>query len=170
MKLCEIDDCGEQGRIKGMCKKHYERVRRYGRLHLVRSGNYFTGPSPRPVRKCDLYGCPEKHYAKGLCRTHWKHARRIQEIPLEAQPRHLPSAPLLPLVKAFLPAMNADPIDTADEELAKALSTFSRSFSRGGSIHFATADTICCAMRLHPSLVWPEQWIEFEKESVCEAA
>lgn len=40
MKVCRMNDCSGVARRQGLCNRHYERERRYGRLPLVR-------PKPR---------------------------------------------------------------------------------------------------------------------------
>lgn len=36
MRLCEVDDCENKYKARGMCHKHYQRMRNYGRLHALK--------------------------------------------------------------------------------------------------------------------------------------
>lgn len=58
---CNVAECQKEAVRKGMCMKHYMRLRINGTLELKNIHYDF----------CTIENCNEKHYAKGLCRYHY---------------------------------------------------------------------------------------------------
>lgn len=44
MNICSVEKCWEKAIIKGLCKKHYQRLKEYGRFHKVLTGNKTKHP------------------------------------------------------------------------------------------------------------------------------
>jgi len=51
-RYCYADDCGKQVQGHGLCSKHYQRWKRYGRLHLLAN---------QPTRQAIRYPLPPQH-------------------------------------------------------------------------------------------------------------
>jgi HNH endonuclease len=63
--MCSVvEDCDEPDKHRGLCGKHYQRLRKYGPDGLTRNLR------PRD-RRCSLDGCEEKHRSKGYCQRHY---------------------------------------------------------------------------------------------------
>jgi hypothetical protein len=62
MRVCCQDDCGKPALSKGLCSAHYQRLRKYGRLHALN----------RQSIPCNIDDCRGAHHAHGLCPTHHK--------------------------------------------------------------------------------------------------
>lgn len=58
---CIGEDCDAKIIAKGMCFKHYQRMRHTGRLDLVE----------KDVKSCKVSGCDRDHYGQGYCSLHW---------------------------------------------------------------------------------------------------
>jgi hypothetical protein len=56
-----MNGCSNRHESKGLCHKHYARLRRNGKVELI----------PKQKRICSVEGCLEKHDAKGLCKKHY---------------------------------------------------------------------------------------------------
>lgn len=64
---CLALDCYSSARARGYCKKHYNRLMRYGRIE--------TRIAPKGTVKrgvCSVNGCYERDRYKGLCGKHYK--------------------------------------------------------------------------------------------------
>lgn len=68
-KACEVDGCDRKVYAKGLCSRHYQKLRKYGNPTEDRTGN--IGQYERPDRRCSLDGCDRKHYGNGYCERHW---------------------------------------------------------------------------------------------------
>jgi len=80
MIKCSIESCECQRIVKGLCRLHYNRLRRTGT----------TNPSvpiiPKPRHNgCIIKGCENKHYGKKMCAMHRK--RKTAGSDLEAPKR-----------------------------------------------------------------------------------
>lgn len=59
---CEVEGCEGPVAGRGLCRKHYMRLRRKGS----------TGDERKNARGvCSIEGCNQPHTALGLCRRHW---------------------------------------------------------------------------------------------------
>ena len=66
--ICEAEDCDAEARTVGLCPRHYQQVRRHGRLtpeweYQKRSG------------ECRVGICDEAQVAKGYCFRHYQQMR-----------------------------------------------------------------------------------------------
>ena len=60
--LCSVEDCGRLWVAKGLCMRHYQQQRRYGRITDLDN-----------VEQCTMRGCERLRVARGYC---WKHYAR----------------------------------------------------------------------------------------------
>jgi hypothetical protein len=70
---CSIDGCDNFIRAKGLCGKHYERVRTHGNPYVdLRSGK------KAPFVKCKVEDCKSEaiHKSQMLCNLHWQRWNR----------------------------------------------------------------------------------------------
>lgn len=65
-KTCSVPKCEGKHYGRGMCWKHYLRMRRHGTTDLL----------VRPPEQCSVQACEEKPYGNGLCNKHWQRVRR----------------------------------------------------------------------------------------------
>lgn len=70
MKTCKY--CEKEIYAKGVCKKHYEQIRRKG---IVYETNWEKQPSV-----CMVAGCPNIPKAKGFCDRHYQQVRDFGEV------------------------------------------------------------------------------------------
>lgn len=68
MKKCLIEGCEQKVRAKGMCSKHYYRLKNTGSLETKRDTT--TWKSSKGT--CEFPGCKNKRKSSGLCNTHYK--------------------------------------------------------------------------------------------------
>ncbi len=54
--------CFNKKFCKGLCYKHYERVRKHGSVNLP----------PKKVRKCKFIDCDNIHFCNGCCKKHYR--------------------------------------------------------------------------------------------------
>lgn len=66
---CSIEACDRLTAAKGLCQKHYARLKKHGDPHFT--------PQPRPSY-CEVDECVGKHRARGLCASHYR-LLRLQE-------------------------------------------------------------------------------------------
>lgn len=62
-KICSVPDCNKTVRSKGLCGKHYERVRAHGNVYV---DNRATGGE-----RCSVEDCSNRMLAKGMCNMHY---------------------------------------------------------------------------------------------------
>jgi hypothetical protein len=77
---CSVEKCDDTAKLKGLCRIHYNRLRRTGNL----------SPEVPIVRKqrglgCSVSGCENKHHSKGLCDMHRR--RQKNNKPLDTPKR-----------------------------------------------------------------------------------
>ncbi|HUU03200.1 MAG TPA: hypothetical protein VM425_17335 [Myxococcota bacterium] len=80
-KRCSIEGCQRQARARGMCSKHYQRVR-YAEQRLSNADGSNTEGQLRGSGVCSLEGCEDSIYAKQMCSRHfmaWVRSRRKSE-------------------------------------------------------------------------------------------
>lgn len=72
IKECLVDGCSVQARTKGMCKRHYERIRQGKTLE----------PVQRPDKVCDIEGCAKLARSKSAayCPMHYHRIYRGGEV------------------------------------------------------------------------------------------
>jgi len=62
--VCRVGDCHKPQIAKGVCFRHYQQIRRYGRLTPERERAYGrTG--------CRVSDCAEGHSSRGFCKRHY---------------------------------------------------------------------------------------------------
>ena len=62
--FCKADDCVEAGITTGYCPRHYQQVRRHGRLTPERERLYKR-------EGCSVPGCEATHSGRGYCKQHY---------------------------------------------------------------------------------------------------
>ena len=76
--LCKADNCEVEARTAGYCPRHYQQVRRHGRLTPEREyGKRGMG--------CLVGGCREEQVAKGYCFRHYQQVRRYGRLTPERE-------------------------------------------------------------------------------------
>ena len=62
--MCSVGACDKAQIAKGLCFRHYQQIRRYGRLIPERERAYGrTG--------CRVSDCAERHSSRGFCKRHY---------------------------------------------------------------------------------------------------
>ena len=61
---CTADGCDQAEVARGYCFRHYQQIRRYGRLTPERERIYGR-------TKCQVATCQERHAARGYCKKHY---------------------------------------------------------------------------------------------------
>ena len=84
-ETCSVENCDKYARTTGMCPRHYQQVRRHGRL---------TPELEYQIRgeKCSAKGCEELPVARGYCGRHYQQVRRYGRLTPERQ-RDVDSSP-----------------------------------------------------------------------------
>lgn len=75
---CAAPGCQRDARTAGYCPKHYQQVRRHGRLTPERE--YQTRG-----HKCHVPDCDKQQIAKGLCFRHYQQMRRYGRLTPERE-------------------------------------------------------------------------------------
>lgn len=86
-KICSVDGCEKTTVGRGLCDKHYRRMRAYGDP-LITSRN-----PPGMFDKCIIEGCPDRPISKGLCNKHYTRAYKYGS----------------PNIASFVPAAKGEP-------------------------------------------------------------
>lgn len=61
MRTCEIDDCESRAVGRGLCNKHYLRLRKHGSVDAI-----------KVIRVCRMDDCHRPHHGLGLCIRHYQ--------------------------------------------------------------------------------------------------
>lgn len=77
-ELCRAPHCHGEARTSGYCPRHYQQVRRHGRLTPERE--YSTRG-----QECLVDGCHKSQIAKGLCFRHYQQKRRYGRLTPERE-------------------------------------------------------------------------------------
>lgn len=74
--MCYVDGCQRKTKYNNLnlCGTHYERLRKYGSVDVVKTTKGRT--FPREKRECEFDGCNDVHKASGLCMKHYARTRR----------------------------------------------------------------------------------------------
>jgi hypothetical protein len=81
--LCSVEDCEQRATAKGLCPKHYARLRRHGDVHVSR----WEHPA-----ECSVQDCQQPTHAKGLCNRHYRRVARHGDVNASRQARRAKSA------------------------------------------------------------------------------
>jgi len=76
---CIVADCTGAHFAKGYCHRHYEQIRKYGKI--INIGN---SHKRKIKRVCSVVGCNEQYYANGYC---VKHASRVRKYGMTELPK-----------------------------------------------------------------------------------
>jgi len=68
-RTCSEDGCDGERLARGLCSKHYQRLRDHG-------PDFVPRPKPDPDRKCSVEGCSNGSKLKGMCPKHYYRMRR----------------------------------------------------------------------------------------------
>ena len=77
-EICAAPGCGREARTAGYCPKHYQQMRRHGRLTPERE--YQARGAI-----CTVEGCSKPQVAKGLCFRHYQQVRRYGRLTPERE-------------------------------------------------------------------------------------
>ena len=77
---CIAPGCERRREVAGYCAKHYQQVRRHGRLTPERE--YLCGSL---TQECKVSGCTNTWVAKGYCHRHYQQIRRHGRLTPERQ-------------------------------------------------------------------------------------
>ena len=70
-QICSADACQRPTKSRGYCGRHYQQIRRHGRLPPERE--YLCGSL---TSECKVSGCANTWVAKGYCHRHYQQIRR----------------------------------------------------------------------------------------------
>ena len=76
--ICRAEDCDAEVRTAGLCPRHYQQIRRHGRLTPEREYSKRNG-------SCLVNGCGESQVAKGYCFRHYQQVRRYGRLTPERE-------------------------------------------------------------------------------------
>lgn len=76
--ICRAPGCHQEARTCGYCPRHYQQVRRHGRLTPEREYE------PRGAH-CTVRGCDGAQVAKGYCFRHYQQVRRYGRLTPERE-------------------------------------------------------------------------------------
>jgi hypothetical protein len=76
--ICKADDCSRQARTAGYCPRHYQQIRRHGRLTPEREYS-------NRGEICSVGNCRETQVAKGYCFRHYQQVRRYGRLTPERE-------------------------------------------------------------------------------------
>jgi hypothetical protein len=71
MEKCKVEGCNRDTHCKGMCKKHYEKMRRHNKIKKLMS---------LPKQKCKVDNCNEIALYNGYCKRHHSQLRSYGKI------------------------------------------------------------------------------------------
>lgn len=75
---CNAEGCDKPARTAGYCPRHYQQVRRHGRLTPEREYHRRNG-------QCQVNDCNGPEIAKGLCFRHYQQKRRYGRLTPERE-------------------------------------------------------------------------------------
>jgi hypothetical protein len=75
---CQAPGCGSPARTRGYCPRHYQQVRKFGRLTPERE--YYHREA-----WCSVEGCRDLQVAKGYCYRHYQQIRRHGQLTPERE-------------------------------------------------------------------------------------
>ena len=76
--VCKAETCQEIARTNGYCPRHYQQVRRHGRLTPEREYD-------KRGTRCNCENCDESPIAKGYCFRHYQQIRRYGRLTPERE-------------------------------------------------------------------------------------
>ena len=76
--VCKAPQCSRQARTAGYCPRHYQQVRRHGRLTPEREYAHRGNT-------CGVENCQEGQVAKGYCFRHYQQVRRYGRLTPERE-------------------------------------------------------------------------------------
>ena len=76
--ICKAEDCDAEARTVGLCPRHYQQVRRHGRLTPEREYHKRSG-------ECRVGICDEAQVAKSYCFRHYQQVRRYGRLTPERE-------------------------------------------------------------------------------------
>ena len=69
MRICKVDGCSNKYFSKGYCSRHYQQVKKYGKIYKQIYPEF-----------CTVEGCNNKYLAKGYCNKHYTQLRRYGHV------------------------------------------------------------------------------------------
>lgn len=95
---CSVEGCGKTVQAKGLCTKHYGRMRRNGTTNTVYRRT--------DIHTCTVPGCTRPIEGRGLCLMHYSRARRGSEVRDVAE--QVAGGPLADRIARKIPAPDAN--------------------------------------------------------------
>jgi len=83
-QICSADSCQRPVKSRGFCGRHYQQIRRHGRLTPERE--YLCD---LPTNECTVSGCSNTWVAKGHCYRHYQQIRRHGRLMPDRRQRSL---------------------------------------------------------------------------------
>lgn len=65
MKVCSVEECKGEVFAVGLCRKHYNKQRKYGNPLAGKNNGVNKG------KKCSIFGCEKEAHVKGYCQYHY---------------------------------------------------------------------------------------------------
>ncbi|MBN98935.1 MAG: hypothetical protein CME16_06760 [Gemmatimonadetes bacterium] len=76
--VCKAETCGDRARTSGYCPRHYQQIRRHGRLTPEREYD-------KRGAHCNCETCNDVPIAKGYCFRHYQQVRRYGRLTPERE-------------------------------------------------------------------------------------
>ena len=76
--LCKAEGCGREAKTCGYCPRHYQQVRRHGRLTPEREYQ-------KRGSQCKVESCRQVQIARGFCFRHYQQMRRYGRLTPERE-------------------------------------------------------------------------------------
>ena len=77
-EVCMVKGCGRGPCVAGYCPRHYQQIRRHGRLTPEREYH-------KRGERCMVEGCRDQQVAKGYCFRHYQQVRRYGRLTPERE-------------------------------------------------------------------------------------
>jgi len=80
--MCSVQDCTTKNYCRGLCQKHYNRLRKWG------TTDYMAEKPRKGRRVCTLDECQKPVHTRGLCNTHLRRLEKYGDARIVGQKRY----------------------------------------------------------------------------------